>query len=75
MGFLSYRGFIKNIMEKASGLKTEEKENHIKTVTVSFSKGELVGKTEEEIRLMIDQRLGEQERKKFFDYLIGNGGC
>ena len=73
MGFENYRGFIKNIMERANGLNAEEKENHIKSVTVSFSKDELVGKTEEEIRRMIDQKLGKQERKNFFDYLMGKG--
>lgn len=74
MGFENYRRFIKNIMERANGLKTEEKENHIKNVTVSFSKAELVGKTEEEIRLMIAQRLGKQERENFFNYLMSKGG-
>ena len=74
VGFENYRGFIKNIMERANGLKTEEKENHIKNVTVSFSKDELVGKTEEEISMMVDQKLRKQERKSFFDYLMGSGG-
>ena len=74
VGFENYRGFIKNIMERANGLNAEEKENHIKSVTVSFSKDELVGKTEEEIRRMIDQKLGKQERKNFFDYLMGKCG-
>ena len=74
VGFENYRGFIKNIMERANGLKAEEKENHIKNVTISFSIDELDGKTEEEIRRMIDQKLGKQERKSFFDYLMGKGG-
>jgi hypothetical protein len=74
VGFENYRRFIENIMERANGLQTEEKENHLKNVTVSFSKDELVGKTEEEIRLMIDQKIGKQERKSFFDYLMGKGG-
>ena len=74
VGFENYRGFIKNIMERANGLKTEEKENHIKNVTISFSIDELAGKTEEEIRKMIDQKLWKQERKSFFDYLMGKGG-
>ena len=47
------------------------KENKIK---ISFSVDELQGKSEEEIKKMIDDKLAKEERKSFFDYLMSMGG-
>ena len=47
------------------------KENKIK---ISFSVDELQGKTEEEIKKMVDDKLAKEERKSFFDYLMSLGG-
>lgn len=47
------------------------KENKIK---ISFSVDELQGKSEEEIKRLIDDKLAKEERKSFFDYLMGLGG-
>ena len=44
-----------------------------KTVKISFSVDELQGKTEEEIKKMVDDKLAKEERKSFFDYLMGLG--
>ena len=44
-----------------------------KTVKISFSVDELQGKTEEEIKKMIDEKLAQEERKAFFDYLMSLG--
>lgn len=74
VGFENYRGFVKIIMENANGLKSSEKEKYIKKVTVSFSVDELQGKSEEEIKKMIDDKLEKEERKSFFDYLMSLGG-
>ena len=46
------------------------KENKIK---ISFSVDELQGKTEEEIKKMVDDKLAKEERKSFFDYLMRLG--
>ena len=46
------------------------KENKIK---ISFSVDELKGKSEEEIKKMVDDKLANEERKSFFDYLMGLG--
>ena len=46
------------------------KENKIK---ISFSVDELQGKTEEEIKKMVDDKLAKEERKSFFDYLMNFG--
>ena len=47
------------------------KENKIK---ISFSVDELQGKSEEEIKKLIDEKLAKEERKSFFDYLMSLGG-
>lgn len=44
-----------------------------KTVKISFPVDELRGKSEEEIKKMIDDKLAKEERKSFFDYLISLG--
>lgn len=41
-----------------------------KTVKISFSIDELQGKSEEEIKMLIDDKLAKEERKSFFDYLM-----
>lgn len=46
------------------------KENKIK---ISFSVDELQGKSEEEIKRLIDDKLAKEERKSFFDYLMSLG--
>lgn len=46
------------------------KENKIK---ISFSVDELQGKSEEEIKRLIDDKLVKEERKSFFDYLMSLG--
>lgn len=74
VGFENYRRFVKIIMENANGVKSGEKEKYIKKVTVSFSVNELQGKSEEEIKKMIDDKLEKEERKSFFDYLMSLGG-
>lgn len=71
--FENYGRFIKIIMENANGLKSSEKEEHIKKVTVSFLVDELQGKSEEEIKRLIDDKLVKEERKSFFDYLMRLG--
>lgn len=48
--------------------------NEEKTVKISFSVDELQGKSEEEIKKMIDDKLAKEERKSFFDYLMSLGG-
>ena len=73
VGFENYGRFVENIMERASGLKSQEKQEHIKKVTVSFSVDELQGKSEEEIKKLIDDKLSKEERKSFFDYLMSLG--
>ena len=70
VGFENYGRFIKIIMENATGLKSSEKGEYIKKVTVSFSVDELQGKSEEEIKRLIDDKLAKEERKSFFDYLM-----
>ena len=47
--------------------------NEEKTVKISFSVDELQGKTEEEIKRLIDDKLANEERKSFFDYLMNLG--
>ena len=42
-------------------------------VKISFSVDELKGKSEEEIKKMVDDKLAKEERKSFFDYLMGLG--
>lgn len=44
-----------------------------KAVKISFSVDELQGKSEEEIKKLIDDKLVKEERKSFFDYLMGLG--
>lgn len=44
-----------------------------RTVKISFSVEELQGKSEEEIKRLIDDKLESQERKSFFDYLMSLG--
>ena len=44
-----------------------------KTVKISFSVDELQGKTEEEIKKMIANKLANEERKLFFNYLMSLG--
>ena len=51
----------------------EMKKVEEKTVKISFSVDELQGKTEEEIKKMVDDKLAKEERKSFFDYLMGLG--
>lgn len=46
------------------------KENKIK---ISFSVDELQGKSEEEIKRLIGDKLAKEERKSFFDYLMSLG--
>ena len=52
----------------------EMKKVEEKTVKISFSVDELRGKSEEEIKKMIDDKLAKEERKSFFDYLMSLGG-
>ena len=47
--------------------------NEEKTVKISFSVDELQGKSEEEIKKLIDDKLSKEERKSFFDYLMSLG--
>lgn len=47
--------------------------NEEKTVKISFSVDELQGKNEEEIKKMIENKLANEERKSFFDYLMSLG--
>lgn len=47
--------------------------NEEKTVRIYFSVDELQGKTEEEIKRLIDDKLAKEERKSFFDYLMSLG--
>jgi hypothetical protein len=51
----------------------EMKKAEEKTVKISFSVDELQGKSEEEIKRMIDDKLAKGERKSFFDYLMSLG--
>lgn len=48
--------------------------NEEKKVKISFSVDELQGKTEEEIKKMIADKLAKEERRSFFDYLMSLGG-
>ena len=48
----------------------EMKKVEEKTVKISFSVDELQGKSEEEIKKLIDDKLSKEERKSFFDYLM-----
>ena len=52
----------------------EMKKVEEKTVKISFSVDELQGKSEEEIKKLIDDKLAKEERKSFFDYLMSLGG-
>lgn len=42
-------------------------------IKISFSVDELQGKTEEEIKKMIGDKLAKEEIKSFFDYLMSLG--
>ena len=42
-------------------------------VKISFSVDELKGKSEEEIKKLIADKLAKEERKSFFDYLMNLG--
>ena len=42
-------------------------------VKISFSVDELKGKSEEEIKKLIENKLANEERKSFFDYLMSLG--
>ena len=42
-------------------------------VKISFSVDELKGKSEEEIKKLIADKLAKEERKSFFDYLMSLG--
>lgn len=44
-----------------------------KTVKISFSVDELRGKSEEEIKRLIDDKPAKEERKSFFGYLMSLG--
>ena len=44
--------------------------NEKNTVKISFSIDELQGKSEEEIKKLIDEKMAKEERKSFFDYLM-----
>lgn len=44
-----------------------------KTVKISFSVDKLQGKSEEEIKKMIADKLANEERKSFFGYLMSLG--
>lgn len=42
-------------------------------IKISFSIDELQGKSEEEIKKLIADKLAKEERKSFFDYLMSLG--
>ena len=42
-------------------------------VKISFSVDELKGKSEEEIKKLIADKLAKEEKKSFFDYLMSLG--
>lgn len=42
-------------------------------VKISFSVDELKGKSEEEIKKLIADKLAKEERKSFFEYLMSLG--
>lgn len=64
---------IAEIIKSVSSLKRESKMSEEKTVKISFSVDELKGKSEEEIKKLIDDKLVKEERKSFFDYLMSLG--
>ena len=79
-----YENLIQEIETLRDELKKEEKD-HIKEMCdyqvaknhlryeISISINELQGKSEEEIKRLIDDKLVKEERKSFFDYLMGLG--
>lgn len=46
--------------------------NHLR-YEIYISINELQGKSEEEIKRLIDEKLAQEERKSFFDYLMSLG--
>ena len=79
-----YENLIQEIETLRDELKKEEKD-HIKEMCdyqvaknhlryeISISINELQGKSEEEIKRLIDDKLAKEERKSFFDYLMSLG--
>ena len=79
-----YENLIQEIETLRDELKKEEKD-HIKEMCdyqaaknhfryeISISINELQGKSEEEIKRLIDDKLAKEERKSFFDYLMNFG--